>query len=429
MHPFWGRLIVNFVLCLISFIAYSSQIFIIWPWYGSELSVELIQLLLPFNIFVGLLLWNYFLCVFVDPGRVPKGWKPDTHADGYEIKKLTGAPRFCRMCDAYKPPRSHHCRTCNRCVLRMDHHCPWINNCVGHYNYGHFIRFLFFVDIACSYHLIMVTRRVFSAMDNGYWDEPSTVELVMIILNYVACVPVLLSVGIFSIYHLYSLARNSTTIEGWEKDKRSYMVKKGAAREIKSAYDLGVRRNIRAVLGDNVLMWCCPTRPPGTGLRYDLKNSDGEMIAPPNPVEYSSSEEGRDNTQNRSPWTFEDEGLNPALRPSNTQLRDSQRRRRRSANQLPGASAVPPYHPDYEPPHNDTHSDEGSDDRYSVDNVNGYPRRLRKGSEGVEILPENREEMLQRYLRELGEEPGRYVRYIPQVDDEDSASDLDHKDQ
>jgi hypothetical protein len=40
--------------------------------------------------------------------------------------------------------------------------------------------------------------------------------------------------------------------------------------------DLGMKRNIRAVLGDNVLMWCCPTRPPGTGLRYDLKNSDGE---------------------------------------------------------------------------------------------------------------------------------------------------------
>lgn len=49
MHPFWGRLIVNFVLCLISFIAYSSQIFIIWPWYGSELSVELIKLLFPFK--------------------------------------------------------------------------------------------------------------------------------------------------------------------------------------------------------------------------------------------------------------------------------------------------------------------------------------------------------------------------------------------
>jgi hypothetical protein len=44
-----GRLIVGLTLLLISFIAYSSQIFIIWPWYGREFSVELICLLLPFK--------------------------------------------------------------------------------------------------------------------------------------------------------------------------------------------------------------------------------------------------------------------------------------------------------------------------------------------------------------------------------------------
>jgi palmitoyltransferase len=68
---------------------------------------------------------------------------------------------------------------------------------VGHFNYGHFIRFLFFVDLACSYHLAMITRRVFDAMGPQYWDEPSTVELVFIILNYTFSVPVLLAVGAF----------------------------------------------------------------------------------------------------------------------------------------------------------------------------------------------------------------------------------------
>jgi len=37
--------------------------------------------------------------------------------------------------------------------------------------------------------------------------------------------------------------------------------------------------------------------------------------------------------------------------------------------------------------------------------------------------------MLQRYLENLGEEPGRYLRYIPQVDDEpENESDLEDED-
>jgi hypothetical protein len=45
----FGRLFVAFVLFLITFIGYSSQIFIIWPWYGRELSVELLGALVPFK--------------------------------------------------------------------------------------------------------------------------------------------------------------------------------------------------------------------------------------------------------------------------------------------------------------------------------------------------------------------------------------------
>lgn len=44
-----GRIVVGLTTCLICFIAYSSQIFIIWPWYGRVLSVELLTLLVPFK--------------------------------------------------------------------------------------------------------------------------------------------------------------------------------------------------------------------------------------------------------------------------------------------------------------------------------------------------------------------------------------------
>ena|SRR3984957_10185129 len=53
--------------------------------------------------------------------------------------------------------------------LSQDHHCPWVNNCIGHFNYGHFIRFLFYVDVTCSYHLAMVTQRVLDSFAPPYW--------------------------------------------------------------------------------------------------------------------------------------------------------------------------------------------------------------------------------------------------------------------
>ncbi|TCD71190.1 Palmitoyltransferase [Steccherinum ochraceum] len=359
-----GRLFVVFVIFLISFIAYSSQIFIIWPWYGGELSIDLLKLLVPFNIFVWMIWWNYYLCIVTDPGQVPKHWRPDTQGDdGYEVKKLTRGPRYCRNCASYKPPRSHHCSQCKRCVLRMDHHCPWINNCVGHHNYGHFLRFLFYIDIACTYHVTMVTRRVLYYTNSTYFDEPTASELIFIILNYTFSIPVLLAVGGFSIYHFFSLSGNSTTIEGFEKDKAATLVRRGKIKEIKFPYNLGVRRNINAVLGDNPWLWCWPQKATGTGLRYQLaEGHDPSTIdedwPPKDPERRMMAEEDPNFTFKLpdSPWTYANGSLNPALRvgassaTSSAQVASSEaatHRRRRGVRMPVGAANVPPYHPDY----------------------------------------------------------------------------------
>ncbi|KAG9000441.1 Palmitoyltransferase [Tulasnella sp. JGI-2019a] len=275
-----GRIWVGFTSALIAFIAYSSQIFIIWPWYGNVFSIELLALLVPFNFLVGMLWWNYYLTMMTPPGNVPKDWKPDTNSgEGYEVKRLTGAARYCRTCDRYKPPRTHHCKECKQCVLRMDHHCPWVNNCVGHYNYGYFIRFLFYVDVSCAYHLIMVTRRVLEASRaTVYTRDPTTKDVLFIVFNYSACVPVLLIVGVFSIYHFYCVCINATTIEGWEKDKVATLIRRGKIREIKFPYNLGTPTNIRTVLGDNPLFWCWPQRMRGSGLRFPVAEGTGKWI-------------------------------------------------------------------------------------------------------------------------------------------------------
>ncbi|KAI0067973.1 zf-DHHC-domain-containing protein [Artomyces pyxidatus] len=410
-----GRIVVGLTLSLISFISYSSQIFIIWPWYGREVSIELLTLLVPFNVLVGLLLWNYWLCVLTDPGGVPNNWRPDTASlEGYEVKKLTGGPRFCRTCNQYKPPRAHHCKDCKRCVLRMDHHCPWVNNCVGYYNHGHFIRFLFFVDVATSYHLIMITRRVFDVMGENYLDVSGSIELVFIILNFVTCIPVWLMVGAFSLYHFYSLLGNTTTIEGWEKDKVATLIRRGKIREVKFPYNLGSRRNIESVLGKNPLMWFCPTVPPGTGLKYQLAEGDNispqESWPPRDPTAVPNLDHKFELPP--SPWTYED-GINPDLQPSSARQRAAAKRRK-------GVSAVPPYHPDYEDPGLDDHDSLQSSDEYDeYDEERGVT--MRRGSEGYEVRPVDREEILRRYIQTRGEEAGRYRRYVPEPPSESES--------
>ncbi|KAF8921983.1 DHHC palmitoyltransferase-domain-containing protein [Mucidula mucida] len=420
MHPssFLGRLVVNLTVLLICFISYSSQIFIIWPWYGRVLSVELITLLVPFNLLVGMLFWNYFLCVYTDPGGVPDDWRPDSNQDGYEVKKITGGPRYCRMCEKPKPPRAHHCRQCDRCVLRMDHHCPWVNNCVGHFNYGYFVRFLFFVDLACSYHLAMVTRRVLDETSSSYWNAVSAVELVFIMLNYVTCVPVILAVGAFSLYHFSSLMSNTTTIESWEKDKATMMVRRGKLREVKFPYHLGRRRNIESVLGTNPLLWWYPLPAPGDGLKYDINETAEEgyelsewpprdpIVEPPPPPGFNLPD---------SPWTYGNGSINPDLAPSNSKARSTKRRVRRVAHH----STLPPYHPDYQEGASSGYDyEEDSDSSFEEEQRRPLVRR---GSEGYEIRPTGREDMLQSYLEQIGETPGRYHRYIPQEDSESES--------
>lgn len=55
----------------------------------------------------------------------------------------------------------------------------------------------------------------------------------MLILNYTLCVPTLFAVGMFSLFHFWSVGTNTTTIEGWEKDKVATLKRKGKIREVR----------------------------------------------------------------------------------------------------------------------------------------------------------------------------------------------------
>ncbi|GAA5869031.1 hypothetical protein JCM3774_002454 [Rhodotorula dairenensis] len=318
------RLWVAGTVLLISFIGFSSQIFVVLPAARYRFSDrDVLGVLLPFNLLLAFVFYNYALVVTTDPGRVPKGWRPDPkllETGHIEVKKQTGGPRYCRSCQEYKPPRAHHCRQCKRCVLRMDHHCPWVNNCVGHRNYGHFVRFLLAVDVACSYHLWMITTRALAAMDR--FVEPTTTQIVMLVLNYTACVPVLIAVGVFSLFHLWSVVTNTTTIESWEKDRAISLKRRGKIREYRYPYHLGYVPNVQAVLGRNLLWWMWPQPTPGDGLSFPVAvgTSPSHQLDWPPRDEFAPArrKQARRPPPAEQAFTY-GSGLNPALLGSHAQ--------------------------------------------------------------------------------------------------------------
>ncbi|KAG0305024.1 Palmitoyltransferase [Dissophora globulifera] len=355
-----NRYIVGGVTVLIAYIALTSQVFVFIPWLWSISVTRTLQVLVPFNIGVLFIYWNYYLACTTDPGTTPPGWgapelletldpaevheskegtsgQPSTtdsqtksnegdighstavehntniaqkrshnhnhnvnsQLDGSKVvkKKKAPLPRYCRTCEAFKPPRSHHCRICKRCVLRMDHHCPWINNCVGYYNYGHFIRFISWVTLTTGSCMVLLVWRIVDAIQNEMHyiytgDGPTKTQIVFMAVNIAVDGGVLLAVGVLTIYHLWSMMSNTSTIEIWEQEKVEAMIKKGKIRKVKFPYDVGCLRNYRQVLGPRMWLWLWPQSMIGTGTEFDvIKDKDAAVMWPPREYQTSKKQE------------------------------------------------------------------------------------------------------------------------------------------
>eukprot|EP00879_Flechtneria_rotunda_P025174 GHRR01026736.1.p1 GENE.GHRR01026736.1~~GHRR01026736.1.p1 ORF type:complete len:265 (+),score=55.67 GHRR01026736.1:284-1078(+) len=224
---------VGAVLCVFVFLYYVDVACVILPWLSYSVPGTLHLMLLTAT--TGLALFCYFKCMVVNPGRVPPGWQPDTEpqaAPVQEVKKKDGAPRYCKKCNHYKPPRSHHCRVCNRCVLRMDHHCPWVNNCIGHANYRSFFLLLVYCSMALLHtswllisHVVHIVRsaRMASVVRVGPKATPVALEagtsqhlLLHIGLQALAiavALPTSIAVVSLLTWHVRMVATNKTTIE------------------------------------------------------------------------------------------------------------------------------------------------------------------------------------------------------------------------
>jgi len=112
--PAIEELAIAAVSILILFLAYTSQ----YLFYYIEPGPLPRNQALWFNGFVLAIWWCYDRACTIDPG--PKGWIKKLVINGDESEnvsdklKLKKRMRWCKKCDALKPPRAHHCKQCGR---------------------------------------------------------------------------------------------------------------------------------------------------------------------------------------------------------------------------------------------------------------------------------------------------------------------------
>lgn len=217
-----------------------------------------------FNYFSLMLVICYVRCIVVHPGTIPNADSVLTPV--IEMKK-TGLRRYCKWCKKYKPDRCHHCRQCRMCILKMDHHCPWIFNCVGFGNYKFFVLLLTYSVLACIQVFATMAPTVLKCI-----DDPATpfATLLFTLFGESLAAFLVLLLGAFLGFHIWLILNAMTTIEFVEKyaQNDAGMSAKRASWD-PHIYSRGVVGNIKAVLGDNMLLWFLPLgRSAGNGISF-----------------------------------------------------------------------------------------------------------------------------------------------------------------
>lgn len=101
-----AQLAVPAVCLLVASLSYGSQILFHYIDPGPLASKQKYT----FNSLV-LCIWiTYARAVFTSAGQVTKEWLKDQSGENGEARHVR--QRYCRKCEALKPPRAHHCKVC-----------------------------------------------------------------------------------------------------------------------------------------------------------------------------------------------------------------------------------------------------------------------------------------------------------------------------
>lgn len=188
-----------------------------------------------------IVLVNLAMVSMIDPGIVPRDHQSlidsmsrrRVEVEGIEVMK------YCKICNIYSPPRSHHCNVCDNCVEKFDHHCPWIGQCIGLRNYRLYIILLFMALVFFAYIF------AFSFIKIQHTMSKNVVGLMGLLRN---C-PETLALASFTFvaawihggltcYNLYLIALNQTSYENFHQHYASS----------RNPYDRGFFSNFMEVL-------------------------------------------------------------------------------------------------------------------------------------------------------------------------------------
>lgn len=315
-------LLRNVSIVFLFYLPISSQYFVFVPWLNQYKYNLVWFILVPYNIIYVISLLNYFICAFIDPGKVnkkvTKEYLPTEYMTSIKgsknedflkykqnsleniievenkiIKDIYEDKTWCLHCQSYKPPRTHHCSICKQCIMKFDHHCIWIDNCVGHRNLPFFLRFLFYISFLfiISFILLFCMIKGYVMFQDRYHSVlyfPVTnidrkMAIVMIINGF-------LSFALFcfiitmTLYQFIYVVCNVTRIEKIQVSRISKLIERGTLEvSQKYPYDLGLFRNIEQVFGKNYWLWWLCSTPLGDGTDFPVNQPDSIAVHWPPP--------------------------------------------------------------------------------------------------------------------------------------------------
>jgi len=281
--------VVVSVYIFLSFISYWALVVFPWRWW--ETFWGLLNIII-FNTIVALMAKSYYASIVTFPGAPPHPYKPPhlspaqlaEFMDGkYKPRKIFNQiapfePRWCDVCDNFKPPRAHHCKELSSCVLKMDHYCPFINNCVGYRNHKVFFLFVFYASVGLLMLITTILFRIISDVAVKI-DSVHPIETLIAVFHVAISLPITLCIMSLCTHQFFSILEDCTSIEGYLYDalKKDSRIKK---RPFVWIFDFGAARNWEEFFGTNRWEWLLPVMPDhiahGSGVEFDYVPGDEE---------------------------------------------------------------------------------------------------------------------------------------------------------